>query len=146
MANTLKGRYKPKNPNKYVGDKLPVYRSSWELKCFVFFDTDTRVIKWASEPVAIEYICQVRGTKHRYFPDFLVEMLSADGSTEVWMVEIKPESQSAPPKRGKKSAKRYLAEQQVWLVNQSKWLAAEKVCKERGWKFVVLGETALGIK
>lgn len=139
---SYKGKYNPKNPKKYVGKTAPTYRSAWELKAMVFFDTDDRILQWASEPFAIEYVCQVRKTKHRYFPDFLIKFKNASGQEEIWMVEIKPEKQSAPPKR---QGKRWLQEMNVWKINESKWMAAKAYCEERGIRFVVMGETALGI-
>ena len=84
---------------------------------------------------------------HRYFPDFLVKKKTPDGKIETIVVEIKPESQSKPPKpMDGKPTKSYLREVYNWGTNSAKWKAANKYCMDRGWQFAVLGETALGIK
>ena len=68
-------KYKPKNPNKYVGDPTKInYRSLWERKCMLTFDDNPNIIKWASEEIAIPYLSPVDRKRHRYYPDFMVEL------------------------------------------------------------------------
>ena len=51
-----KGKYKPHNPQKYIGDPSNIiYRSMWERKCMKYFDNNPSVIKWSSEELAIPY-------------------------------------------------------------------------------------------
>ena len=45
-----KGKYRPHNPQKYIGDPSNIiYRSMWERKCMKYFDNNPSVIKWSSE-------------------------------------------------------------------------------------------------
>ena len=37
MANWAQGIFIPKNPQKYVGNKTPTYRSSWDFTIFIRF-------------------------------------------------------------------------------------------------------------
>lgn len=142
------GIFKPKNTDKYLGDPTNiVYRSRWELKFMMYLDSHSNVVKWASEEFCIPYRSPIDNKIHRYFPDFLVKKKTPDGKIETIVVEIKPESQSKPPKpMDGKPTKSYLREVYNWGVNSAKWKAANKYCMDRGWQFAVLGETALGIK
>ena len=38
MAKFAQGRYNMKNPDKYIGGKTPLYRSSWEFAFMRFCD------------------------------------------------------------------------------------------------------------
>ena len=68
---TYRGRYIPKNPDKYRGDRSNIiYRSSWERKLMVYCDITEAVIEWGSEEVIIPYLSPVDNRIHRYFPDF----------------------------------------------------------------------------
>ena len=40
MKSYVQGQYKPINPEKYVGTYPIVFRSSWEHKVMVLFDTN----------------------------------------------------------------------------------------------------------
>ena len=43
------GRFKPKNPTKYMGDPTNIiYRSGWELKLMSYLDTHVNVLQWSS--------------------------------------------------------------------------------------------------
>ena len=77
---SYKGRFKPKNISKYKGDPTKViYRSLWELRFMRWCDQRDSVLKWASEEVIIPYRSPIDGRRHRYFPDFWVKILNADG-------------------------------------------------------------------
>lgn len=144
-----KGKFRPNNPDKYKGDPSNiVYRSSWELKFMGYLDSHDNVLEWSSEEFCIPYMSPIDGKRHRYFPDFWVKKKGSDGLTEVLVIEIKPAYQSRPPvvMSGKKPTKRYLNEVYTWGVNSAKWESADKYCKTKGWKFVVLTEHELGIK
>jgi len=59
------------------------------------------------------------------------------------LVEIKPSSQTVPPKRKK------LTEALTYMKNTSKWKYARKFCEERGYEFQIWTENeleAMGIK
>ena len=139
-----KGRFVPRNPEKYKGNPTNiVYRSSWELKFMGYLDKNPNVLQWASEEVAIPYRSPLDGKWHRYFPDFIVRMLDRDGKKVVKMIEIKPRSQSIPPEvrqNGQKITKKYLREVATYGINSAKWEAAKEFCADRNWEFVVLTE------
>lgn len=141
------GYFKPKNPQKYKGDPTNIiYRSSWELKLMRFLDERKDIIKWSSEEIIIPYRSPIDGKWHRYFPDFLVTKINKDGILETALIEVKPKSQTQPPKRQNKITKRYLTEVKTWGVNEAKWKAALEFCKDRGWSFHIFTEKELGIK
>lgn len=136
------GKYKLKNPHKYMGDiDNIIYRSSWELKFLNWCDANPNVLKFSSEETIVPYVSPVDGRPHRYFVDFRIVL--STGKT--YLIEIKPAVQTQPPK-GTKKTKRLLQETATFLVNQAKWEAAERFAKTRGWEFKVLTEYDLGIK
>ena len=142
---SYKGKYKPQNPQKYVGDPQNIqYRSLWERRFMVYCDTNAAITKWSSEEVAIPYRSPIDGKIHRYYVDFVIESLDKTGDRKVSMVEIKPKKQCQEPKRrdemSKKQKSTYIYEAATWAVNQEKWDAARNFAKERGWEFVVLTE------
>jgi len=141
------GVFKPKNPQKYLGNPTNIiYRSRWELKFMMYLDSQQNVIQWASEEFCIPYRSPMDNRVHRYFPDFLVKKKTPDNQIETLVVEIKPMSQSKPPKpQTGKPTRSYLQEVYNWGINSAKWEAANKYCGERGWKFLVIGEKELGI-
>jgi hypothetical protein len=145
FGKTLKGFFKPKNPNKYNGDSTNIiYRSSWELKVMKWLDEHPKVIWWSSEELVIPYRSPVDNRMHRYFPDFIAKMRQKDGLVMTYVIEIKPDSQTKMPTQ-KRKTKRYLQEAATYAVNQEKWRAADIFCQEHGWKFLVLTEKDLGI-
>ena len=139
-----KGRFVPKNPQKYKGDPTKIiYRSSWELRFMNYIDTNPNIIQWASEELFIPYRSPLDGKWHRYFPDFIIKMRDKNGKVTVKMIEIKPRSQSVPPtvkKNGSKPTKKYLREVATYGINMSKWEAAKEYCADHNWEFVVLTE------
>lgn len=136
------GRYKLKNPSKYIGDaENIIYRSSWELKFLNWCDANPNVLKFSSEETIVPYVSPVDGKPHRYFVDFRI--ILSTGKT--YLIEIKPAIQTMPPK-GTRKTKRLLQETATFLVNQAKWEAAERFAKSRGWEFKVLTEYDLGLK
>lgn len=141
-----KGFFKPRNPHKYKGDSTNiVYRSSWEFKLMSWLDNHQDVIQWGSEEFSIPYVSPIDGRYHRYFPDFFVKKRGVDGKIETLLIEVKPYSQTKPPKAQTKKTKRYINEVYTWGINSSKWKAAEEYCRDRMWKFVVMTEKDLGI-
>lgn len=141
------GRFKPKNPKKYLGDPTNIiYRSGWELKFMRFCDSHPNVIQWGSEEVVIPYVSPIDGKVHRYFTDFIVKQLNTMGKKETLIIEVKPKAQTRPPEKKSRVTKRYLTEVKTWGVNQAKWKAANEFCKDRGWKFRIVTEDDLGIK
>jgi|TARA_R110000868_G_scaffold363607_1_gene625925 hypothetical protein len=144
--NSYKGRFTPKNPQKYKGNaKNIIYRSSWELRCMKYFDDQENIIWWASEELVIPYYSPVDKRMHRYFPDFVIKVKKKDGKVMTYVIEVKPQSQTQKPSQ-KRRTQRYLSESITYVVNQSKWKAADEFCHEHGWEFKIITEKELGIK
>lgn len=146
-GKTYSGRYKPENPDKYVGDPTDIiYRSRPELVLMSRFDRDPNVLKWGSEENTIMYRCKLDGRLHRYIPDFVVLYRRKDGSTIKLLIEYKPKEQTLPPKRRpKQSDKSYLFEAARYTRNVSKWEAARRLAKQRGWLFQIYTEEHIGL-
>lgn len=142
MRHFMQGKFNPKNPNKYKGDlKDIVFRSSWERTVMVMCDNNPHILEWSSESIVIPYISPVDGKAHRYFMDFWMKVKQHDGSSKVFLIEVKPKSQTKPPKRTKnKKEDVFLTEVRTYSVNQAKWKAAREYCKSRGWEFKVWTE------
>lgn len=146
-SRTYKGKYRPTDLSKYRGDPTSIiYRSLWERNLMRFCDANSKVIWWSSEPIAIPYRCATDGKIHRYFPDFLIHFTNG----ETYCIEVKPEKETIQPvkKRGKRKAV-FITEALTYAKNVSKWEAAQKYCKQRGWRFEIWHEKileALGIK
>lgn len=133
------GRYRVKNIKKYQGDPDKVtYRSSWEKACFIWCDNNTNIEKWSSEEVVVPYKWDIDKKMHRYFVDLKITF--KDGKTI--LVEIKPDKETAPPKRPDKS-RRYINEAMTYVKNMNKWEAANTYAKDRGWEFQIWTEETL---
>lgn len=148
-----KGRFKPKNPQKYKGDPTRIVtRSSWELRFCRFLDARPDILWWSSEETIVRYTSPVDLRTHRYFPDFLLCKDMGGGKTQVIMVEVKPYKETIPPDPSKekttsgRKSRRFINEMKTWGVNQAKWAAAEDYCAERGWLFKTFTEYELGLK
>jgi hypothetical protein len=136
-----KGRFTPKNPQKYKGDPTKIiWRSSWELISMKKFDENPDVIEWSSEETIVPYISPIDGKVHRYFPDFVIKTRQRDGSIKTHMIEVKPKKETVEPKPQKRRTKKYIAEVMTWAKNQAKWKYAEEYCADRGWEFMKLTE------
>ena len=109
----------------YVSDKTGqhcVYRSGWELGFMMFLDASPDVVTFASEPIKIPYVSNLKSRRLRnYVPDFVVEYI--DGST--FIIEIKP--------------KKRLDQATV----KKKLSAAHVYASEHGWYLAVLTEVEL---
>lgn len=143
----LQGIFSPKNPKKYRGDPTKImYRSSWERKFMNYCDSKDSIVEWSSETTVVPYRYSMDGKVHRYFIDFKIVVMEKDGTKKTYLVEIKPEKQTKPPKQKKRQTKSYLYETMQYVKNQNKWEAAKNFAESRGWKFIVLTENDLGIK
>lgn len=137
---TYKGRYTPKNKEKYRGDANNiVYRSQWEKYCMMHFDSQSTVKSWSSEEIVIPYYYDVDGRYHRYFTDFFVEYTNG----KKVLIEVKPFNQTHPPKKPKRKTKKYINEGYTYVKNKCKWTAAERYCEERDWTFLIWTEKEL---
>ena len=127
--------YKVRNPEKYVGNKPPVYRSSWELTFMQFCDNNPSVQQWASEPVRIPYRDPLTGKGTVYVPDFLIVYLDKNMKNHTEMVEIKPANQMIKEKVGKNPYN-----QAQYVKNMAKWEAAGLWCRNQNIRFRVINE------
>jgi hypothetical protein len=141
-----KGKFNPKNPEKYKGDhKNIVWRSTWEAKYMDWLDRTEAVISWSSEEVVIPYKDPLDGHLRRYFVDFYVQIKDSKGKINTYLIEIKPKYQTVEPVKRSRTTQKYITEVYTYAVNQSKWKKAEEYCMDRGWQFKVLTEDDLGI-
>ncbi len=131
-----KGVFKIKNPEKYVGNKVPTYRSSWEFTFMTFCDNNPSVEQWSSEPVKIPYRDPLTGKQTIYVPDFLILYADKNQKKHAELIEIKPAKQTLHEKVGKNPY-----DQAQYIKNMAKWEAAYKWCKQQGIKFRVVNET-----
>ncbi len=135
MRNTAKGRFVPKNPEKYVGGHDPIYRSSWEHTFMLFCDNNPAVEQWASEAVKIPYRDPLTGKNTVYVPDFLIVYTDKNLKRHAELIEIKPNNQAIREAVGKNPHN-----QAQYIKNPAKWEAAQAWCKGRGIKFRVVSE------
>tara|TARA_R110001583_G_scaffold66792_2_gene191576 strand:- start:58 stop:489 length:432 start_codon:yes stop_codon:yes gene_type:complete len=135
-----KTKYNPKNKSKYIGNPTKIIcRSLWERRVCKYLDENKNIIRWGSEEIAIPYYSPVDKKVHRYYPDFIVEKKTPNG-VETLIIEVKPKKQTMEPERKKKKKSTYIKECMTYSVNESKWKAANKLCEEKGWNFVILTE------
>ena len=122
-----RGKFSPKNKEKYVGTKTPTYRSSWEHSFMRLCDEHPNVYQWASESIKIPY-------RH----PFTGKYQDKQGRKHAEMVEVKPMSQTNMRDAGRSTAKK----KQV-VINMAKWEAANAYAKQRKIRFRVLSEEQL---
>ena len=138
------GTFRPRNPNKYIGDHTNIiYRSSWECRFMHKFDEADWVVSWSSEEIIVPYKSPVDGKWHRYFPDFVLKVKDNNGNLKTWMIEVKPKKQTKEPEIQTRKTKKYITEVVTWSVNQAKWKSATEYCLDRGWEFVIFTEDQL---
>jgi hypothetical protein len=136
MSRFARGKFIPKNPEKYIGNKQPTYRSSWEWAFMNFCDNHPSVHKWASEAISVPYRNPLTGKQTIYVPDFFIQYVDKKGKMFTEIVEIKPKNQQVLENVGRSRER-----QMQYVVNQAKWAAANAWCKKQGLKFRVLNET-----
>lgn len=139
------GTYTPINMNKYIGKQLPKFRSGWQVKAFIALDRNDKIIQWGSQTVVIPYIDSTRNNEvHRYIVDLFFVTKDINGIEQKWLIQIKPYSQSVPPKATKrKSPSKLLYETAIYQRNHDKWQSAIKFCKNKNWKFAVWTERGI---
>jgi len=130
-----KGIYQVKNPEKYVGSKMPYCRSSWETTFCMFCDNNPSIQQWASEPVKIPYRDPLTGKPTVYVPDFLISYIDKNMKKHAELIEIKPANQMLIEKVGKNAYN-----QAQYVKNMAKWAAANKWAQQQGLKFRVINE------
>ena len=135
MAKFARGKFIMKHPEKYVGTKTPIYRSSWEHTFMTFCDSNANVVKWASEAVQIPYRDPLTNRQTVYVPDFFIQYVDKFNKMHVELIEIKPASQTILERVGKNKYN-----QAQFVKNQAKWKAANIWCGQQGIKFRILNE------
>ena len=134
-----KGRFIPKNPQKYVGRSINqiFFRSSWELAFLKWLDSNDAVLRWGSEELRIPYIHPADGRVHQYYPDMIVMYMDAAGQIKKEIIEIKPYKESVETPRMSERDAAALA------VNKAKWKFAADWAERNGAKFRILTERQL---
>ncbi len=134
MSKYAQGKYQIQNPSKYVGNKTPTYRSSWEFAFMQFCDNNPNVLNWASEAVHINYRNPLTGKNTIYVPDFLITYQDASGAQRAELVEIKPRKETTL--EGAKN----IRDQASAILNMAKWEAARAWCRAHNLTFRVVTE------
>ena len=133
------GVFRPINKDK-CKSQVCIYRSGLELKYMRWLDSNSNIVSWGSESVAIPYIKPTDGKIHRYYIDFDFVIKDKQGKHHKFLIEVKPEKQCSPPKKGRKARKTLLQEQITWATNSAKWSAAKGWAKSHGYKFTIVTE------
>ena len=134
MSKFASGKYTIKNPEKYIGKRVPTYRSSWEFTFCSFCDNNPAVINWASEAIQIPYFNPVSGKNTIYVPDFVVVYMDKNQRKHTELVEIKPSKETTM-----ESAKSYRDKLSV-AINMAKWAAADSWARANNMRFRVVTE------
>lgn len=129
------GIYKIVNPEKYIGNKEPKYRSSWEMTFMMFCDNNPSIQEWASEPIKIPYRDPLTGKQTIYVPDFLIKYIDKNMKQHAELIEIKPANQTLKEKVGKNPYN-----QAQYVKNMAKWSAATDWARNHGLRFRVINE------
>ena len=138
MSRFAQGKFVPTQPAKYIGNKVPTYRSSWEWTFMKFCDTHPSVQRWACEAIKIPYKNPLTGRQTIYIPDFFIQYLDKANRLMVELIEIKPSNQAILEKVGRNKT-----HQAQFIQNQAKWTAAQAWRKQQGIKFRVVTENEL---
>lgn len=134
MSKYSQGKFQIQNPAKYVGNKTPTYRSSWEFVFMQFCDNNPSIINWASEAVHINYRNPLTGKNTIYVPDFLITYQDATGAQRAELIEVKPKKETTL--EGAKN----IRDQASAILNMAKWEAARAWARAHGLTFRVVTE------
>jgi hypothetical protein len=135
MANNyLQGIFTPTNPDKYIGNTNPRYRSGWELTVMRFCDNHPSIIGWASESLRIPYRNPFSGKQTVYVPDFLITYQDKNGNKISEIIEVKPRKQSLIGEAVTQQ------EKMTVVLNMAKWEACRAFCQRMGLRFRILTE------
>ncbi len=139
--NLHRGRFNPKNPEKYRGDVTAiVYRSGYEVKFMNWCDKNSDVTEWNSEEVVVPYRSPMDNKVHRYFIDFYIKV-----NGKQYLIKLKPDRFTRAPVIPKRKTKRFLNEVAQFAVNEAKWKSAREFCADRNLEFKIITEKELGI-
>lgn len=135
MRKFAQGRFELKHPEKYVGKRTPLYRSSWEWAFMQFCDNNPAIENWASEAVKIPYRDPLTGKHSVYVPDFFIQYVDKNGRKHAEVVEVKPMNQTVKERVGRNKIN-----QAHFVRNMAKWEAARIWCKRQGIYFRIVSE------
>ena len=134
MSKFANGFFQINNPDKYVGKKVPHFRSSWEHSFMKFCDTNPAVLQWASESIHIPYLNPFTNKNTIYVPDFLIVYQDKNGKNHAEVIEVKPSKETTM------ESARSIRDEAAAALNMAKWEAARKFCASQGMTFRVVNE------
>jgi hypothetical protein len=134
MSKYAQGKFSVKNMEKYVGKKMPTYRSSWEMTFMTFCDNNPAVLQWASEPFMIPYRNPLSGKNTIYIPDFMMVYIDAQQQKHAEVIEIKPLKETTL------ETAKSVRDKAAVILNMAKWTAARAFCQAHGMKFRIVTE------
>jgi len=138
MSKYANGKFQMKNPEKYVGNKTPTYRSGWEFVFMQFCDNNPAILQWASEAIHINYRNPLTNKNTIYVPDFLIIYTDKTGQKHAEVIEVKPTKETTLEAAGRSTKAQAAA-----IVNMAKWEAARAWCKNQGLAFRVVTENEI---
>jgi hypothetical protein len=140
------GIYKPRYPEKNINQTPIEYRSQLEFEYMWRVEKSSNILKWGSETIWVPYYNKVKKRVCQYWVDLYVETKNQG----IIIVEIKPEREikaikenKRPKATKKKKRSTLLYETKMWIINKSKWEAANDFAKKKGWKFMIVSEKHL---
>jgi len=134
MSRWAQGVYQVQNPDKYMGNREPRFRSGWEHSFMRCCDHNDHILQWASEAIQIPYRHPLTGKQTIYVPDFFITYRTRNNTMRAELIEIKPKKQSVI------ESKMSSRDRAVVAVNYAKWAAAQKWCQRQGITFRVITE------
>jgi hypothetical protein len=134
MSKYAQGKFSVRNMEKYVGKKMPTYRSSWEMTFMTFCDNNPAVLQWASEPFMIPYRNPLSGKNTIYIPDFMMVYIDAQQQKHAEVIEIKPLKETTL------ETAKSVRDKAAVILNMAKWTAARAFCQAHGMKFRIVTE------
>ncbi len=135
MGKFANGFYQVLNTDKYIGKKVPHYRSSWEHSFMSFCDNNPSVLHWASESIHISYTNPFTNRNTIYVPDFLIIYQNKSGEKIGELIEIKPGKQTTLEAAGRSTR-----DQAAAVLNMFKWQAAKAWAKNNWLRYRVVTE------
>jgi len=134
MSKYAQGKFSVRNMEKYVGKKMPTYRSSWEMTFMTFCDNNPAVLQWASEPFMIPYRNPLSGKNTIYIPDFMMVYIDAQQQKHAEVIEVKPLKETTL------ETAKSVRDKAAVILNMAKWTAARAFCQAHGMKFRIVTE------
>jgi len=132
------------NKEKYKGTFPILYRSSYEIRFMRWADMNPSVLSWGSESVIVPYPNPLTGRISRYFVDFNLTIKDKSGDLKKFLIEIKPDVQTRPPK-ATRNTKSLLRRQAEYVKNRAKWDAAKQYAVKKNSEFIILTEKHSGL-